>query len=124
MTWSPPHQWRNSDDHLLILELLEDEVWKFDDEEGENPLEIRKDLSDTENKEGVLEIPINVSDQKYLDIRRIRVKIQGNYQISNFSEVVPVNVLDAKYEKDFFGKISNLLHDGKGESVDIKDLFA
>ena len=123
--WAPPTQWIKSNDLLFVLELLENEIFYDEDEEDEEDrIEMRRDFSLSTRDDGVIEIPLDVSDEKYWAVRRVRVKIQGNYQVSEFSKEVQLNVLDAKDEKEFLGKLDQVVRDGAGKNVKIQNMFS
>ena len=123
--WAPPTQWIQSEDLLFVLELLENEIFFDDDEEDEEDrIEMRRDFSLSIRDDGVIEIPLDVSDEKYWGVRRARVRIQGNYQVSELSKEVALNVLDAKDEKEFLGKFDQFVRDGVGKNVKIEQLFS
>ena len=112
--WIPPTQWIRSDDLLFVLELLENEIFydeddEDDEEDEEDRLQLRRDFSLSTRDDGVLEIPLDVSDEKYWGVRRVRVKIQGNYQVSEFSKEVKLNIMNAKDEKEFMGKLNQFV---------------
>ena len=85
---------------------------------------MRRDFSLSTRDDGVIEIPLDVSDEKYWGVRRARVKVQGNYQVSEFSEEVKLNLLNAKDEREFLGKFDKFVRDGSGKNVKIQDLFS
>ena len=125
--WIPPTQWIRSDDLLFVLELLENEIFydeddEDDEEDEEDRLQLRRDFSLSTRDDGVLEIPLDVSDEKYWGVRRVRVKIQGNYQVSEFSTEVKLNIMNAKDEKEFMGKLNQFVREGK--NAKIQDMFS
>ena len=110
---------------MFVLELLENEIFYDEDEEDEEDrIEMRRDFSLSTRDDGVIEIPLDVSDEKYWGVRRARVRIQGNYQVSELSKEVALNVLDAKDEKEFLGKFDQFVRDGVGKNVKIEQLFS
>ena len=106
---------------MFVLELLESEIFDDeDDDDEEDRIEMRRDFSLSTREDGVLEIPLDVNDDKYWGVTRVRVRIQGNYQVSEFSKEVKVNVLNAKDEKEFLGKLDKMVRDGAGKPIGIK----
>ena len=85
---------------------------------------MRRDFSLSTRDDGVIEIPLDVSDEKYWGVRRARVKVQGENQISEFSKEVKLNLLDAKDEKEFQDKLDQFLRDGKEKNVKIQNVFS
>ena len=99
-----------------------DEDDEDDEEDEEDRLQLRRDFSLSTRDDGVLEIPLDVSDEKYWGVRRVRVKIQGNYQVSEFSTEVKLNIMNAKDEKEFMGKLNQFVREGK--NAKIQDMFS
>ena len=85
---------------------------------------MRRDFSLSTRDDGVIEIPLDVSDEKYWGVRRARVKVQGNYQVSDFSKEVKLNLLDAKDEKEFMGKLGQFMRDRTDKNVKIQNVFS
>ena len=125
VSWKPPLQWRDSEDHLIVFEFIEEFLELEDtlDEEVRPPFQIRKDLSESIHDQGHSEIVINVGNEKYWNIRACRVRIQADYQVSEFSKEVEVNIRDAKDEKEFFEELGRIVKDSDGKRVNTKDLF-
>ena len=93
------------------------------DEEITPPFQIRKDLLESENPKGRVEIVLNIEDEKYWNIKKCRVRIQANYQMSEFSQEVEVNIRNAVDEKYFFEELERIVKDSNGKGVKTKDLF-
>ena len=93
------------------------------EEEARPPFQIRKDLSESIHDQGHSEVVINVGDKKYWNIRKCRVRIQANYQVSEFSNEVEVNIRDAQDEKEFFEELGRIVKDSDRKRVNTKDLF-
>ena len=135
VSWTPPPQWRNSAEHLLVFEFIEEILTLDDDDNDEDmddddndeeitpPFQIRKDLLESENPKGRVEIVLNIEDEKYWNIKKCRVRIQANYQMSEFSKEVEVNIRNAVDEKYFFEELERIVKDSNGKGVKTKDLF-
>ena len=135
VSWTPPPQWRNSAEHLLVFEFIEEILTLDDDDNDEDmddddndeeitpPFQIRKDLLESENPKGRVEIVLNIKDEKYWNIKKCRVRIQANYQMSEFSQEVEVNIRNAVDEKYFFEELERIVKDSNGKGVKTKDLF-
>ena len=108
-----------------MFEFIEESLELEDtlDEEVRPPFQIRKDLSESIHDQGHSEIVINVANEKYWNIRACRVRIQADYQVSEFSKEVEVNIRDAKDEKEFFEELGRIVKDSDGKRVNTKDLF-
>lgn len=135
VSWTPPPQWRNSAEHLLVFEFIEEILTLDDDDNDEDmddddndeeitpPFQIRKDLLESEDPKGRVEIVLNIEDEKYWNIKKCRVRIQANYQMSEFSQEVEVNIRNAVDEKYFFEELERIVKDSNGKGVKTKDLF-
>ena len=136
VSWTPPPQWRNSAEHLLVFEFIEEILSTLDDDDNDEdmddddndeeitpPFQIRKDLLESENPKGRVEIVLNIEDEKYWNIKKCRVRIQANYQMSEFSQEVEVNIRNAVDEKYFFEELERIVKDSNGKGVKTKDLF-
>ena len=116
---------------MIILELLkEDPFFSFDDEDDEDleeefdsPIQIRRLLSKSKDPEGAMEMVIDVSNIKYINVKQVRVKIQANYQSSNYSKKVELNVRNIRDEKLFLENLAKMVKDSNGKGVRVKDVL-
>ena len=98
VSWTEPLHWRQSLDHVLVIEFLKAGSGAGQSQtENNNPygegkskqLMIKKDFS--KGRDGVIKVKINRKHPKYRNVTKLRVKvINQDYETSKYSRVVPL----------------------------------
>ena len=108
VSWTEPVSWRQSLDHVLVIEFLKagsgagQSATVNDNPYGEGKskqLMIKKDFD--EGRDGVIKVKINRKLPKYKTVTKLRVKvINQDYETSKYSRVVPFPDLQENNDED------------------------
>ena len=117
VSWTAPPEWKNSADHVLLIELVRSDSHKnLSCENIKNPYEetdcrhvtVKKEFSKA-NKNGLIKFQINRRLPKYQSVEGVRVRvINQDYQKSKYSKKVSIEE-DNNEGEDYDGSDYELL---------------